>query len=174
MILLLAASVALAGCNLGQQTPSEPLTVPPGQEGLSPQDIESGDLGELAQTTTPGIMAPATNTPPPELLVTEQLGPVTIPEGTKRVESPMTIRVQAGTQVSSISCTVVHQETNQTFPLGTPVQNPVDENSVSNSYTFTPQLAGTYAVNCTGVATTTAGQRSVSAVSNVFNVEAKG
>lgn len=168
VIALLTASFLLASCNLGQQAPTEP---PEGIDGLEPQD-----LPELQVTaTTAGELAPPTDTPVPELLASEQLGPITVDSTVAhRTQEPVTVRVQAGTQVSNITCSWVHQDTNQTGALGTPTQNAVDADTVENVYTFTPQLAGTFTINCTGVATTASGQRAVQAAGTPFNVEAKG
>lgn len=176
-VLLLAASALLSSCNLGQQAPSEPLTTQPEDGGLIPQEIP----GQAAATQTPMIEVPATNTPggvtdaQAGLQAAEQLGPITVEAAAdQRVEQPVTVRVTAGTQVANLSCNAVHQETNRSFPLGTPTQTAIDANSTSNVYTFTPTLAGSYSVNCTGVATTAEGQRAVNAVSSVFSAEAKG
>lgn len=171
LALLLAVSALLSACNLGQQAPSEPAT----QGALDtlgtviPQELE-----QLQLTTTPLVELQVTNTLAADLLVNEQLGPVTVGTGPHRTQEPVTVRVNAGTAVSNVTCSWVHQDTNQTGALGTPTQTPVDANVLTLTYTFTPQLAGTFAVNCTGVATTAAGQRAVSASGTPFTVEAKG
>lgn len=171
LALLLAVSALLSACNLGQQAPSEPAT----QGALDtlgtviPQELE-----QLQLTTTPLVELQVTNTPAADLQVNEQLGPVTVGTGPHRTQEPVTVRVNAGTAVSNVTCSWVHQDTNQTGALGTPTQTPVDANVLTLTYTFTPQLAGTFAVNCTGVATTAAGQRAVSASGTPFTVEAKG
>ena len=176
VVTLLAASALLSSCNLGQQAPPEPLFTPPADGDLFPQDIPQ----QPAETQPPLVEVPATNTPPgPEaqaqLQPAEQLGPITVQTAAdQRVEQPVTVRVTAGTLVSNLSCTAVHQETNRSFPLGTPTQTAIDANTTSNVYTFTPTLAGTYSISCTGVATTAEGQRAVSTVSSVFTAEAKG
>lgn len=170
VVALLTASFLLAACNLGQQAPTEPPATE--LEGLEPQDVPA-----LQLTLTPGAtnLAPPTDTPVPQLLPSEQLGPITVDSTVAhRTQEPVTVRVQAGTQVTNITCSWVHQDTNQTGALGTPTQNAVDANTVQNVYTFTPQLAGTFTINCTGVATTASGQRAVQAAGNPFNVEAKG
>jgi hypothetical protein len=66
------------------------------------------------------------------------------------------------------------QDTNQSTPLATPTTKVLDENTSEYMYTFTPQAAGTYQVNCTAIAITISGQRSVSAPGTPFAVEAKG
>jgi len=58
--------------------------------------------------------------------------------------------------------------------MGTPTTVQIDENTFEDTYTFTPDAAGTYNVNCTGIATTVSGQRAVSASGTPFAVEAKG
>ncbi|HLV43693.1 MAG TPA: hypothetical protein VKY39_01950 [Aggregatilineales bacterium] len=175
VVTLLAASVLLSSCNLGQQAPPEPLLTPPAEGDLFPQEVPG-----QAETQPPLIEVPATNTPPgleaqADLQPAEQLGPITVQAAAdQRVEQPVTVRVTVGTLVSNLSCNAVHQETNRSFPLGTPTQTAIDANTTSNVYTFTPMLAGTYSISCTGVTTTAEGQRAVSAVSSVFTAEAKG
>lgn len=161
-------AVLLAACNLGQNAPSEPLTN--GQDFL-PQDV---NLQDGLPTETPQINVPPTNTPVPELLPSEELGPISVTGDTHRTLEPVTIRVNVGTAVSNDTCSWVHQDTNQSGALGTPAVNDVDENTVEKVFTFTPELAGTYVVNCTGIAVTASGQRAVSAAGTPFTVEAKG
>jgi hypothetical protein len=162
--LALLAGALLAACNLGQTAPSEPTDLTPGF--LLPQDLEV--------TETPIIQLPPTDTPMPELLPSEALGPISIDGTTHRATEAATVRVRSGTAVSNVVCTWAHQDTGQSAQLGTPATNSVDENTNELVYTFTPELAGTYSVSCTGVSLTAEGQRAVSAAGSPFSVEAKG
>jgi hypothetical protein len=163
-----AVAVLLAACNLGQNAPSEPLN---NGETFEPQDIGAQ---EGQPTVTPQINVPPTNTPVPELLPAEELGPISVDGDTHRTQEAVTIRVTVGTAVSNDTCSWVHQDTNQSGALGTPAVNNVDESTVQKVYTFTPEMAGTYVVNCTGIAVTASGQRAVSAAGTPFTVEANG
>jgi hypothetical protein len=62
----------------------------------------------------------------------------------------------------------------QTGALGTPTTEEVNADLVDEVYIFTPQIAGSYSINCTGIATTSSGQQQVTAVSATFEVVAKG
>jgi hypothetical protein len=168
LIVMVAVAVLLAACNLGQNAPSEPLT---NGETLEPQDVGAQ---EGQPTATSPINVPPTNTPVPELLPAEELGPISVEGDTHRTLEAVTIRVTVGTAVSNDTCSWVHQDTNQSGALGTPAVNEVDASTVQKVYTFTPEMAGTYLVNCTGIATTASGQRAVSAAGTPFTVEAKG
>ena len=163
LALALIAGGLLAACNLGQQAPSEPTDLTPLPQ---PQEVQF--------TETPLIQVPPTNTPVPELLPTEELGPISVAGDEHRTQEAVTIRVQAGTAVSNVVCTWSHQDTGQSGQLGTPATNSLNENKNELVFTFTPEAAGTYSVNCTGVALTAAGQRAVSAAGSPFAVEAKG
>jgi hypothetical protein len=167
---VLAAGILLAGCNLGPNAPAEPFDLTPGE--LVPQE-EGGDAN-LQVTLTPMINIPPTDTAVPELLPAEELGPVTLDSGDYRTQEPITIRVQVGTSVTNDTCTWTHQDTNQSGTLGTPTVNTLDDSTVEKVYSFTPELAGTFAITCTGIATTASGQRAVNANGSPFNVEAKG
>lgn len=167
---VLAAGTLLAGCNLGQNAPSEPFELTPGE--LVPQ--EEGASPDLQVTLTPMINVPPTDTAVPDLLPAEEIGPVTVAAGDYRTQEPITIRVQVGTAVTNDTCSWTHQDTNQSGTLGTPSVTTLDDSTVEKVYTFTPELAGTFAINCTGVATTASGQRAVSTQGSPFNVEAKG
>lgn len=168
--LVIALGLLLAACNLGQQAPSEPVTQTPAIGGV-PQEVPGVDTG---LTATPLIQVPPTNTPPPDLLPSERLGPITVDGTAHRAQELVTVRVRRGTAVSTVTCSWVLQDTNQTGTLGTPTTNPIDADTAELVYSFTPQAAGTYAVNCTGVALTASGQRAVSAAGMPFAVEAKG
>ena len=171
--LLVAGTILLmSACNLGPQAPSEPLETTPLP---APQDVGGEGQPEAGgPTATPQIEVPPTNTPEPELLPSEVLGPIAIDGDTHRTQEPVTVRLTAGTSVSTITCSWNHQDTGQQGTLGTPTTNQVNEDKTEYVYTFTPEMAGTYAVNCTGVALTQLGQRAVSAAGTPFTVEAKG
>ncbi|MBN1122014.1 MAG: hypothetical protein JXJ17_13115 [Anaerolineae bacterium] len=165
----------LSSCNLGQAAPAEPYdettsqgeTVPiEGQTDLQPLDT--------GVTATPEIEIQPTVTPVPELLPEETLGPISI-EGTEhRTMEAVTVRVRHGKSVSTVICSWVHQDTGTTGALGSPVTNTIDDITLEEAYSFTPEMAGAYAVNCTGVALTASGQRAVNAAGTPFSVEAKG
>lgn len=154
----------LAGCNLG----------------ANPDQV-------VPSATTPAVVDPAqvpTNTPPIELPTTvapttaptaaEALGPITVTGTEHLATEPVTITVQRGKSVSTVTCSWVLQDTNRTGTLATPTTATLNEDTFVDTYTFTPDAAGTYVVNCTGIATTVAGQRAVSANGTPFTVEAKG
>lgn len=175
---IITACGLLTACNLGQNTPTlvdDPAAqaAPDDQGGdtsLTPQAVP-----EQIATATPGIVLPPTNTPPPAALPNEQLGPISIDNADNlRTQTPVTVRVQRGTQVSTVTCSVVRSDTGQSTALPTPTSRAVDDNIAEDSYTFTPEQAGTYAINCSGLAQTASGQRPVTASSNSFEVEAKG
>ncbi len=169
-MILVGSLLLLAACNLGPQAPPQPVTQEPlGQGGppVSPLDLPTA-------TETPLIQIAATATPLPELMPWETLGPITIEGDKHRTQDPITVRVQYGRSVSTITCSWVLQDTGETKPLETPTTTQIDDNTFNDVYTFTPEKAGTYVVNCTGVALTTGGQRAVSAAGTPFAVEAKG
>ncbi len=93
---------------------------------------------------------------------------------THRSQEVVTVHVTRGTAVSNPTCSWVLQDTNQTGALGAPTTTPIDADTVDDVYTFTPAAAGTYAVNCTGIAVTASGQRAVNAAGTPFAVDAKG
>ncbi|MBN1312202.1 MAG: hypothetical protein JXB30_12355 [Anaerolineae bacterium] len=159
----------LSACNLGSPVPSDGFTLTP-DYGI-PQD----SMG-LPPTPTETMLfqVPPTATPEPELLPAEKLGPITIDGTTHRTQEPVTVRVQVGQSVSTVTCTYLLQDTNQTTALGTPTTQVISVDISEQVYTFTPQAAGTYQVNCTGIALTISGQRAVSAAGLPFAVEAKG
>ena len=161
----------MAACNLGQTSPSEPIDSQ--SLSLTPAVIPQ-DSGQTV-TETPFVIVP-TNTPVPELLPQEEIQFIRLdqPDTQHRTLEPLTIRVRRGRLVSTITCSWVLQDTGQTGALGTPTTEQVDENLNDDVYIFTPQIAGTYSVNCTGIATTSSGQRQVTQVSPTFAVEAKG
>ena len=130
------------------------------------RDWRTTNVQILTGTTTP--------TPTPQLLPAEQLGPITVDGTEHRTDEAVTVRVRVGKSVSTVTCSYVLQDTNQTTVLGTPTTTPIDTNVSENVYTFTPAAAGTYAVNCTGIALTVSGQRPVSSAGPLFAVEAKG
>lgn len=172
--LMVALGLLMVSCNLGQQAPSEPATLTP-QIGVMPPAEAGGGLTPGGPTVTPLIQVPPTNTPVPELLPSETLGPITVDGTEHRAQETVTVRVRRGTAVSTVTCSWLLQDTGQTGSLGSPISTtPIDTNTVEEVYTFTPQQAGTYAINCTGIALTTSGQRAVSAAGIPFAVEAKG
>lgn len=166
-LLLIVVSGLLAACNLGAQAPAEvPSPTPP---LAVPQD-----LGPTATVTPLIINVTPTPSPTLQLLPAEQLGPITIDGTTHRTGDAAKVHVRVGKSVSTVTCSYVLQDTGQTTVLGTPTTTAIDANVSENVYTFTPQAAGTYAVNCTGIALTVSGQRAVSAAGTPFAVEAKG
>ena len=82
--------------------------------------------------------------------------------------------MRRGKAVSNVTCSRTLQDTSETLPLGTPVTTQIDDITFEEVFTFTPEQAGTYVVNCTGIATTASGVRSVSTAGQPFAVEAKG
>jgi hypothetical protein len=168
LVALVVVGFLMAGCNLGEPAPVTPSPTP---VLVRPQDLPTSTP---LVTPTVIISIPATNTPLPQLLPAEALGPVKIDGTTHRTLEAVTIRVTRGKSVSTVTCSFVLQDTGQTTPLGTPTSTPIDDNTFEDTYTFTPQAAGTYAVNCTGIALTASGQRAVSAAGTPFAVEAKG
>jgi hypothetical protein len=167
----LAALVAvlMVGCNLGTAAETPVLLTTPTVPILIPND--SGD--PLASPTN-NVAVPATVTPTPEPLPAEKLGPITIDGTDHRTTEPVTVKVTRGKSVSNVTCSWVLAASNRTGTLSTPVSTPVDDNTFTDTYTFTPDAAGTYSVNCTGIATTAGGQRAVSTTGTPFAVEAKG
>lgn len=174
VVALAVVGLLLAACNLGPNTPTEPAVdltpiIPPeGQADGSTGLPEQGDAGSGE------VQIPPTNTPVPELLPAETLGPIAVDGTDHRTQEVVTIRVNSGLSVSNVVCTWSHQDTGQTAQLGTPTTTAVDANTQQLVYTFTPDAAGTYAVSCTGVAATSYGERAVSASGTPFAVEAKG
>jgi hypothetical protein len=162
---------ALVACNLGQQAPSEPFDAQ--SLSLTPATIPQ-DSGQTV-TETPFFIAP-TETPVPELLPQEEIRWIRLddPDSQHRTQEPLTIRVRRGRLVSTVTCSWVLQGAEQTGALGTPTTEEVNADLVDEVYIFTPQIAGTYSVNCTGIATTSSGQRQVTQVSPTFEVAAKG
>ena len=169
-LLLIAVCGVMTACNLGAQaSPEAPTPTPP--LGVGPQDV-----GAPTATVTPLIInVTPTPSPTPQLLPAEQLGPITVDGTSHRTGADVTVHVRVGKSVSTVTCSYVLQDTGQTTVLGTADSTtPIDADVSENIYTFTPQAAGTYAVNCTGIALTVSGQRAVSATGTPFAVEAKG
>ena len=165
----LAAGLLLAACNLGPQAASGPLTATP------PLVVPQGAGDQLVQATeTPLIQIPPTNTPVPELLPSEKIGPISVDGTTHRGQELGTVHVTRGTAVSNPTCGEVTQDVKQAGAHDAPKTTPFDGNTGDNVYTFTPAAAGTYAVNCTGIAVTASGQRAINAAGTPFAVEAKG
>ncbi|MBN1428796.1 MAG: hypothetical protein JXB07_10455 [Anaerolineae bacterium] len=160
----------LSACNLGGAVPAEPLleTQDPNIY-IPPQD----PMGLPPLEETQDFQVPPTATIPPQLLPTEELGPIMIDGTTHRTQEPVTVRVQAGTAVTTLSCTYLFQDTNLTTALGAATEQVINESKKEYVYTFTPQASGTYQVNCTGIAMTLSGQRAVSSAGMPFSVEAK-
>jgi hypothetical protein len=176
--LVVLVAFILAGCTLGQQAPSEPLEQQPLDVGVEPagdgeQPAEQGGA-VVGPTQTPLIEIPPTNTPEPALLPEEQIQTITVEGDTHRTQEAVTVRVKRGKSVANLTCSWVLQDTGQTVALGTPTTNQLDENTFEDVFLFTPEAAGTYAVNCSAVATTMSGQRAVSLAGTPFAVEAKG
>lgn len=172
--LLVVVALLMAACNLGPQAPSEPFTETP---PINPLDVDGqgGGDAQTGPTETPFIQVPATNTPEPQLLESEKLGPIAVDGTDHRTQEPVTIRVRQGTSVSTVTCSWTHQDTNSQNALGTAASTTAVSEGINEVvYTFTPELAGTYVISCTGVATTINGQQAVSGSSSPFSVEAKG
>jgi hypothetical protein len=162
---------ALVACNLGQQSPSEPVDAQ--SLSLTPAVIPQGS-GDQTVTETPFIISP-TETPVPESLPQEEIRWIRLdnPDVEHRTQEPLTVRVRRGRLVSTVTCSWVLQG-GQTGALGTPTTEEVNADLVDEVYIFTPQIAGSYSINCTGIATTSSGQQQVTAVSATFEVVAKG
>lgn len=177
--LVLVAAFLLVGCTLGQQAPAEPVQqVPDTGVEVVPQDAAGGVNEQggavVGATETPLIQVPPTNTPEPQLLPEEQIQTITVDGDTHRTQEAVTVRVKRGKSVANLTCSWVLQDTGQTVALATPTTNQLDENTFEDVFLFTPEAAGTYAVNCSAVATTMSGQRAVSLAGTPFAVEAKG
>jgi hypothetical protein len=166
---LIVSSTLLAACNLGAPPPNPaPLATTP------PLIVTPLDVAPTEATQDPGVIVPTTPAPTAELLPSEKLGPIAIDGTAHRSTEPVTVKVTRGKSVSNVSCSWANQNSGATDALATPTSTPIDENTFQDTYTFTPDAAGTYSVNCTGVATTLSGQRPVSATGTPFAVEAKG
>jgi len=170
---LIVVPVVLAACNLGQPpTNPAPLATTP------PQIVVPQDVATTPATLDPGVVIPTTPAPTAELLPSEKLGPITVEAradgAAHRSTEPITVKVVRGKSVSNVSCSWSNQNSGTPGSLATPTSVPIDENTFQDTYTFTPDAAGTYSVSCTGVATTLSGQRPVSATGTPFAVEAKG
>jgi hypothetical protein len=162
-------AVRMGGCNLGAPGDQVVPVTTPTVGVLLPEDT-----GNQLSSPTPNVAVPPTVTPTPEPLPAEKLGPITV-EGTDlRTTEPVTVKVTRGKSVSNVTCSWVLAASNRTGTLSTPTSTPVDDNTFTDTYTFTPDAAGTYSVNCTGIATAAGGQRAVSATGTPFAVEAKG
>lgn len=171
--LIVVIGLLMTACNLGQQAPSEPVegNIIPEEGVVQPQEQPAE---EIVPTSTPLIEIPPTNTPVPELLPWEKLGPINVSGTDHRTQESVTVKVTRGKSVSNVTCSWVLQDTGQTSPLGESTSTQIDDNTFEEVYTFTPEAAGTYSVNCTGIATTATGPRAVNAAGTPFAVEAKG
>jgi hypothetical protein len=180
---VLAISLILSACNLGREEvpetvpPVEPipgndLDVTPSLTPIPPADDGGGGSTDGGEESNPPQSTDPTVTPTP--LPSEILGPIAIEGTDHRTAEPVTVTVTRGKSVSTVTCTWNLQDSGQSGALGTATTEDVDENTFKDTYTFTPDAAGTYQVNCTGVATTQGGQRAVSAQGTPFAVEAKG
>ena len=166
-LLLIVVSAVMAACNLGPQAPEVSPTATPLL--AAPQAITP------TFTVTPLIInVTPTWTPTPESVPAEQLGPITVDGTTHRTLDTVTVHVRVGTAVSAVNCWYSLQDTSQTTVLTSPTTTVIDTDTSENVYTFSPQAAGTYVVNCTGVALTVSGSRPVSGAGTPFAVEAKG
>lgn len=175
-IIRLSLVALVAGCLAGCELPS----MGPAVEGTQEITFPAGELAPLQEgdlTGTPifeAIPSPATATPLPELGPAETLGPITVESENFRTLEAITVHVRHGQAVSNITCTRTLQETAATVVLENPVSQTIDSTTSEAVYTFAPDQAGNYVVNCTGIATTLSGARSVSAAGTPFSVEAKG
>ena len=164
---VLAAGLLLSGCNLGPQAPeASPSPTPP--------IVVRQDLPTLTPTLPGGLQITPSPTALPQLLPQEILGPVTVDGTVHRTQEPVTVRVRYGKSVSKPTCSFILQDTSQTTALTGGSTTQIDANTNEDVYSFTPAAAGTYQVNCTGIALTASGQRAVSAAGQPFAVEAKG
>jgi hypothetical protein len=167
------ASGLLAGCTLGAtgQTPGPAATtslVLPG--ATTPGQVVQPQ--QIATATVPVAIPTAGATAAP--LPSEVFGPVTITSTTLRTAEPLTIVLTRGKAVGTVTCLWVLQGTTRQATLSTPVTATKDENTITDTFTFTPDAAGTYQINCNGIVTTASGQRAVNVSSQPFTVEAKG
>lgn len=155
----------LAGCTLGASPDAGLPTATLPIEVVNPAQVA---------TNTPPVDLPTVAVATTAPTAAETLGPITITGTEHMTTEPVTITVQKGKSVSTVTCSWVLQDTNRTGTLATPTTTTLNENTFVDTYTFTPDAAGTYVVNCTGIATTAAGQRAVSSNGTPFTVEAKG
>lgn len=185
LLIGILAAIALTGCELGRQTPTQPLdgvpeTQPVTSDPANPLAAEtpvviSPDALALTPTATLLIAIPATNTPVPQLLPAEQIQQVVIEGTDHRSQEEVRIRVRRGVSVSNVTCTWTLQATGQTGSLGSTISSTqLDANTFEDVYAFTPTAGGDYVITCNGVATSVSGQRNVGATSNPFTVAQKG
>lgn len=172
----------LAGCTLGPGVPSIDDT--PAEVTFAPE-VESLDGGEQGTGDTPAPSF-ATVTPAPQDTITPQLeggteaafGPIAVDDSSDglRTLETATIRLRRGSAVSNVTCRYIIQETATEAQLDPPTTTQIDATTYEDVFTFSPTQAGTYQVNCTGLATTEDGLRTVgvNAVGSLFSVDAKG
>jgi hypothetical protein len=186
LLTALLSIVLLSACNLGAGNAPEP-TVPITPPETVPQETDGGEGSTDSldpPTPDPGttggdtgqVGPPPTSTPAEAqaLQPSEQIRTITVVSDAFTTNEPITIQVQRGSAVGSIGCSVTLQDTGETEALTGNETSQIDDTTFRETYTYTPTRAGTYAVTCTGLATTAGGQQRVNATSDPFTVEAKG
>jgi len=174
-LLLLAVSL-LVGCTLPGGVPAvEGPEVTPVVTEVSPLSGTEGGAGTPMSPSFETI-APEQPTLTPTLSEGPEvaLGPVTVESADFRTLETVTVRLRRGSAVSNITCRYTIQETGGDVVLSTPTSQQIDAATFEDVFTFTPTQAGTYQINCTGLATTAGGVRPVSYAGTPFSVEAKG
>jgi hypothetical protein len=134
-----------------------------GQLGFPPTDPGGGGSetpGGPTATTAPNVTPSAT----PVLEPDQVLGPIAVDGEEFPVGETVTVRVRRGRSVSTVLCVTVRQATNRSVNLGAPnTITPIDEFTFEDVYTFSPEVADTYEVRCSGVASSETGQLRVTA-----------
>jgi hypothetical protein len=173
---LLVASL-LVGCTLPGGLAVEGTELTPIVTEVAPL---SGTEGEGGATLSPSFetIAPAGEQPTLTPTLSEgpevAFGPATVESENFRTLETVTVRLQRGSAVSNITCRYTIQETGADVVLSTPESQQLDPATFQDVFTFSPTQAGTYQINCTGLATTTDGVRPVSYAGTPFSIEAKG
>ncbi|MGF1503732.1 MAG: hypothetical protein ACFB51_01145 [Anaerolineae bacterium] len=197
-ILLVAALFVLAACNLGANNAPDPTSPVPdvldpqyADDGTIPEDpttdgataltdigaddtgttdLGTTDDGTTDEVTIPPTDAPETTTDAPQTSIQS----ITVDGSGFVTQEPVTIRVQRGTSVSSLNCSITLQETGEAAPLSAATTTQVSDQTFEEVFTYTPDRAGTYTVTCNGFALTDDGQQTLTESSDPFTVEAKG
>jgi hypothetical protein len=131
-----------------------------GQLGFPP-----ADPGGIQTPGGPTATAPdATPSATPVLEPDQVLGPIAVDGEEFPVGETVTVRVRRGRSVSTVLCVTVRQSTNRSVNLGAPnTITPIDEFAFEDVYTFSPEVADTYEVRCSGVAAAETGSLRVTA-----------
>jgi len=120
-----------------------------GQLGMRP----GGPGGPTDPTPAPTTAPDTTPLPTPILEPDQVLGPISVDGDQFPVGETVTVRVRRGRSVSTVLCVTVRQSTNRSVNLGAPnTITPIDEYAFEDVYTFSPEVADTYEVRCSGVA----------------------